>query len=116
MVCSSVCPSAGSSLGGRTITFGTPKDLTLTVNNKGGSSARLCIVTDSPGIIYSVKSSNSAVAGAYAGQQTYYDTNGVRHSIPVLNIVSGMKTGSAVITVTATDGTKRSATVRVTVK
>ena len=65
---------------------------------------------------FSVKSSNSAVAGAYAGQQTYYDADGQSHSIPVLNIVSGMKTGSAVITVTATDGTKRSATVRVTVK
>ena len=73
------------------------------------------VVCDSLCNTFDVSSSNPNVAGALIGQGVYYDSTGRRQTFIRLSVTSGLKAGSAVITVRSCDGTGKSTrmTVRV---
>lgn len=94
--------------------YGNPGTVDLSLNNRSGSSAHLCIVSDGLCETFSVSSSRPEVAGAYVNRR-YYSSRDGRQSYMSLELVSGMKTGTAVITVKACDGSGKTASVTVKV-
>ncbi len=73
------------------------------------------IVSDGLCEEFTVKSSNPKVAGAVIKQGAYYDSRGVRRTFVQLSVTTGVKTGSAKITVTACDGTGKSTSITIRV-
>ena len=79
------------------------------------SSVSCYVLSDGLCDTFTVTSSNPKVAGATIEQGSYIDSRGKIQTFVQLNVVSGIKAGSATITVKTCDGTGRSASLKVKV-